>query len=69
MVQNPRHRLDHGANLKSNKNYSVAPLAKNDHSQLDQILAFQFLSPGAPYVYYGDEVGMWGADDQIAENQ
>ena len=63
MVQNPRHRLDHGANLKSNKNYSVAPLAKEKHSQLDQILAFQFLSPGAPYVYYGDEVGMWGADD------
>lgn len=63
MVQNPRHRLDHGANLKSNKNYSVAPLAREKYSQLEQILAFQFLSPGAPYVYYGDEVGMWGADD------
>ena len=28
-----------------------------------QIVAFQFFSPGAPFIYYGDEVGMWGADD------
>ena len=27
------------------------------------MIALQFLSPGAPYLYYGDEVGMWGADD------
>ncbi len=24
---------------------------------------FRFLAPGTPYVYYGDEVGMWAADD------
>ncbi|MBU0712591.1 DUF3459 domain-containing protein, partial [bacterium] len=27
------------------------------------ILLFQFTYIGAPYIYYGDEVGMWGADD------
>ncbi|MFA6584376.1 MAG: glycoside hydrolase family 13 protein [Elusimicrobiaceae bacterium] len=25
--------------------------------------AFQFTYPGAPMIYYGDEVGMWGAND------
>ncbi|MCC6256375.1 MAG: hypothetical protein IT276_15785, partial [Ignavibacteriaceae bacterium] len=27
------------------------------------IAAFQILYRGAPMIYYGDEVGMWGADD------
>jgi cyclomaltodextrinase / maltogenic alpha-amylase / neopullulanase len=27
------------------------------------ILVQQFTYPGAPHVWYGDEVGMWGADD------
>ena len=27
------------------------------------MVAFQFLSPGAPFIYYGDEFGMCGADD------
>ena len=63
MIKNPRHRLDHGANLQRNRKYSVTPIAQNDRAKLEQILVFQFLSPGAPYIYYGDEVGMWGADD------
>ncbi|NHZ86991.1 MAG: hypothetical protein GWP19_14140, partial [Planctomycetia bacterium] len=27
------------------------------------IIAFQFFFIGTPFIYYGDEVGMWGADD------
>ena len=27
------------------------------------IVLFQMTYPGAPYIYYGTEAGMWGADD------
>ena len=63
MIENPEHRLDHGANLKRNRNYSINPVSHNNQRRLMQIVAFQFFSPGAPFIYYGDEVGMWGADD------
>ena len=63
MIENPNHRLDHGANLKRNRNYAVGPLSEHNIKKADQLLAYQFFSPGAPYIYYGDEVGMWGADD------
>jgi len=63
MIENPNHRLDHGANLKRNRNYVVNPLSQHNIKKADQLLAYQFFSPGAPYIYYGDEVGMWGADD------
>ncbi|MGI9242466.1 MAG: alpha-amylase family glycosyl hydrolase, partial [Verrucomicrobiales bacterium] len=64
MVENPTHRRDKGANLKSNPAYSVAPPASDEaKARLRQMVAFQFLMPGAPFIYYGDEVGMWGADD------
>ena len=63
MIENPKHRLDHGANLKKNRNYSINPVSPNNRAKLMQMIAFQFMSPGAPFIYYGDEVGMWGADD------
>lgn len=63
MIENPNHRLDHGANLKRNRNYTVSPLNQHNIKKADQLLAYQFFSPGTPYIYYGDEVGMWGADD------
>ena len=63
MIENPEHRLDHGANLKRNRNYSTNPVSHKNQRRLMQIVAFQFFSPGAPFIYYGDEVGMWGADD------
>ena len=63
MIKNPEHRLDHGANLKQNRGYSINPVNPENQRKLMQIVAFQFFSPGAPFIYYGDEVGMWGADD------
>jgi len=35
----------------------------HEHQLQRVILVFQFCYIGAPYIYYGDEVGMWGADD------
>lgn len=32
-------------------------------SKLKQVVALQFSGVGAPMIYYGDEAGMWGADD------
>ena len=62
-VVNPQHRQDHGANLQSNRHYNVGKPNATEKQRWRQMVAFQFLTPGAPYVYYGDEVGMWGADD------
>jgi cyclomaltodextrinase len=48
---------------ESGKRYSIA---KPDPTQLDrmeQALVTQFTFLGAPMIYYGDEVGMWSADD------
>ncbi len=48
---------------KSWERYNVRePNAKERQIQ-KLIAAFQFTYVGAPMVYYGDEAGMWGADD------
>ncbi|HAV62125.1 MAG TPA: hypothetical protein DCY13_07145, partial [Verrucomicrobiales bacterium] len=62
-VVNPQHRQDHGAGLQGNRDYDVTAPNASQKQRWRQMVAFQFLAPGAPYVYYGDEVGMWGADD------
>jgi cyclomaltodextrinase / maltogenic alpha-amylase / neopullulanase len=62
-VVNPKHRQDHGANLQGNRDYQVRKPSATEKRRWKQMVAFQFLAPGAPYIYYGDEVGMWGADD------
>lgn len=62
-VVNPTHRQDHGAGLQDNRDYDVAAPNAAQKQRWKQMVAFQFLAPGAPFVYYGDEVGMWGADD------
>src|SRR3970282_2624971 len=36
---------------------------KEVYKKQKMILAFQMTYRGAPMIYYGDEVGMWGADD------
>ena len=37
---------------------------REDERRLQRMLAlFQVTYPGAPYLYYGTEAGMWGADD------
>jgi len=62
-VVNPDYRQDHGANVQGNRNYDVREPVGLEKQRWKQMVAFQFLMPGAPYIYYGDEVGMWGADD------
>ncbi len=62
-VVNPQYRQDHGAGVQGNRSYDVRKPNAAETERWKQMVAFQFLMPGAPYIYYGDEVGMWGADD------
>ena len=62
-VVNPQYRQDHGANVQNNRSYAVRKPTEAEKQRWKQMVAFQFLMPGAPYIYYGDVVGMWGADD------
>lgn len=62
MIINPDRNFDRDADER-NLNYSPA---KPDavHYEIQKLIAvFQMTYRGAPMIYYGDEVGMWGADD------
>jgi glycosidase len=63
MLINPDRWIDHGGNLVYNKDFKVNRPSESDRQIQKAILVFQFTYVGAPYIYYGDEVGMWGADD------
>jgi len=54
---------DHRDNPRENPEYSVRKPTK-DEIQIQKLIAiFQMTYLGAPTIYYGDEAGMWGADD------
>jgi glycosidase len=62
-VVNPDRWIDHANNIQWNREFNIRkPNAKERQIQ-KTIITFQFMFPGAPFIYYGDEVGMWGADD------
>ncbi len=62
-IINPDRWYDHYANPSQNKDYKVRK--PNEIEMLKQYLIadIQMTMPGAPMIYYGDEAGMWGADD------
>lgn len=62
MIKNPDRAYDRDGN-EDNKNYDPSKPSENDINKLKMILAFQLTYRGSPMIYYGDEVGMWGADD------
>ena len=47
----------------NNPSYDPSEPAEASYDILKQIVTFQMMWVGAPMVYYGDEVGMYGADD------
>ncbi len=63
MVINPDRWIDHASNLNYDEEFEIRKPMEEEREVQKLILAFQFCYPGAPYIYYGDEVGMWGADD------
>ena len=62
-VANPDRWLDHGNNLYYNRDFDIGSPTQPEWDKLKSIVTFQFTYPGTPYIYYGDETGMWGADD------
>ena len=63
VVMNPEARLDHDANVQGTPEYRTGPPDTAARHKLKFMASLQFLLPGAPYIYYGTEAGMWGADD------
>ena len=49
--------------LQTNPNYSSAKPTPYQYRRFEQVVAFQMSFVGAPMIWYGDEVGMWGASD------
>jgi len=63
MVINPNRWLDHANNLQYDPDFAIRCPTEIERNVQKQILVFQFTYIGTPYIYYGDEIGMWGADD------
>jgi len=47
----------------SNPGYDTRKPIKEELDLMKLMIIFQMTYVGAPYIYYGDEVGMWGAND------
>lgn len=47
----------------SNAKYETRKPNEEEIERLKLLLMFQMTYVGAPYIYYGDEAGMWGAND------
>jgi len=63
MTANPDRWIDHASNLNYDELFEIRQPTVEERKIQKTILLFQFTYIGAPYIYYGDEVGMWGADD------
>jgi len=67
MIKNPDREYDREGN-EGNPDYDPGKPDKKDYEMQKLIAAFQMTYKGAPMIYYGDEVGMWGADDPHDRN-
>lgn len=67
MIKNPDREYDREGN-EGNPDYNPDKPDKKDYDKQELIAAFQMTYKGAPMIYYGDEVGMWGADDPHDRN-
>ncbi len=64
MIKNPDGNYDRDAN-ESNKKYNPGKPTLKEYNKQKLIAAFQITYCGAPMIYYGDEAGMWGADNPL----
>jgi cyclomaltodextrinase / maltogenic alpha-amylase / neopullulanase len=63
MIMNPNRKYDDRNGLRNNPDYNVGKPTDAARKIQKLILLFQMSYVGAPMIYYGDEAGMWGADD------
>ncbi|MCK9426197.1 MAG: glycoside hydrolase family 13 protein [Ignavibacteriaceae bacterium] len=62
MIVNPDRQFDRDNNGQNPK-YSPSKPNADEYELQKLVAAFQMTYRGAPMIYHGDEVGMWGADD------
>ena len=67
MILNPDRNYDRDGN-DNNPDYNPGKPDSSAYAKQKLIAAFQMTWKGAPMIYYGDEVGMWGADDPHDRN-
>ena len=63
MIVNPDNWYDHLGHAGSNPNLNVRKPTSLEREKQKLMVGIQMTMPGAPMIYYGDEVGMWGGDD------
>lgn len=51
------------ANPRENRQYNLRRADEVTIRQMDMVLLKKFTDAGAPHIWMGDEMGMWGADD------
>jgi len=62
-IVNPDTRYDAYVGVADNRAYNVRKPNNKEIEIQKLIILFQMTYVGAPHIYYGDEAGMWGADD------
>ncbi|MBD3289771.1 alpha-amylase [candidate division KSB1 bacterium] len=63
MIMNPDRIYGHQNRVEANRDYDVTKPSAEHRKIQKLILLFQMTYIGAPMIFYGDEVGMWGASD------
>jgi glycosidase len=63
MLTNPDREFDGGNREQDGARYNANKPGEKAYAQARLIALLQMTYVGAPMVYYGDEVGMWGSDD------
>ncbi|HME52505.1 MAG TPA: glycoside hydrolase family 13 protein [Candidatus Lokiarchaeia archaeon] len=62
LVINPDRKFNTDKD-ESNPKYNPRKPTDEEYELIKLLVAFQMTCKGAPMIYYGDEVGMWGAHD------
>jgi cyclomaltodextrinase / maltogenic alpha-amylase / neopullulanase len=62
-VVNPNTTFDHQIGVSDNRDYRIRRPNADEWQTMRLMLVHQFTYVGAPHLFYGDEAGMWGADD------
>ena len=63
MIMNPGRKFNQQNSPRNNADYNVAAPTEAAKKTQKLMALFQMTYLGAPMVYYGDEVGMWGGGD------
>ncbi len=62
-IVNPDRWIDHENSTWYQPQFDIRKPNEEEIQIQKTMVTFQFAFPGTPFIYYGDEVGMWGADD------